>query len=117
MGLNYQKIHKNSYSKSAKYRYFVYNLRFLKLMNDEVILDKLIMENVDNLEMDIDDVRKMCSLIESHMGKWNTNKYSKVELPIPNNELERFAHRCDYLASRNYLNIKFLNNDNDYLKK
>lgn len=76
-----------------------------------LLVSKLIMENVNNLEMDIDDVRKMCTLIESHMGKWNTNKYSKVELPVPKTELQRFVHRCDYLASRNYINIKFLKLD------
>lgn len=72
-----------------------------------LLVSKLILEHAANLEMDIDDVRKLCSLIESHMGKWNTNKYSKVELPVPRNELEKYVHRCDYLASRNYLNVKF----------
>ena len=72
-----------------------------------LLVSKMIMENVNNLEMDVDDVRKMCMLIESHMGKWNTNKYSKVELPLPTSEIQRYVHRCDYLASRNYLNIKF----------
>ena len=57
--------------------------------------------------MNIDDVRKLCSLIESHMGKWNTNKYSKVVLPLPTTELQRYVHRCDFLASRNYLNVSF----------
>lgn len=76
-----------------------------------LLVSKMIMENASKLEMDIDDVRKMCMLIESHMGKWNTNKYSKVELPVPTNELQRYVHRCDYLASRNYLNIKFVKLD------
>ena len=72
-----------------------------------LLVSKLIMEHSNELEMDINDVRKMCMSIESHMGKWNTNKYSKVELPVPMNEMQRFVHRCDYLASRNYLNVKF----------
>ena len=76
-----------------------------------LLVSKMIMENANKLEMDIDDVRKMCMLIESHMGKWNTNKYSKVELPVPTNELQRYVHRCDYLASRSYLNIKFVKLD------
>jgi hypothetical protein len=76
-----------------------------------LLMSKLIMENVSNLEMDINDVRKMCMLIESHMGKWNTNKYSKVELPLPTSEIQRFVHRCDYLASRNYLNVRFVKLD------
>ena len=72
-----------------------------------LLVSELIMKNVSRLEMDIDDVRKMCMMIESHMGKWNSNKYSKVELPVPMNEIQRFVHRCDYLASRNYLNVRF----------
>ena len=72
-----------------------------------LLVSKLIMENANKLEMDIEDVRKMCMLIESHMGKWNTSNYSKVELPVPTTEMQRFVHRCDYLASRNYLDVKF----------
>ena len=76
-----------------------------------LLVSKLIMENASNLEMSIDDVRKMCMLIESHMGKWNTSKYSDIELPVPTSEIQRFVHRCDYLASRNYLNVRFLKLD------
>lgn len=72
-----------------------------------LLVSELIMKNVNNLSMSIDEVRKLCSMIESHMGKWNTSKYSKVELPVPRDEYQRFVHRCDYLASRNYLNVKF----------
>lgn len=67
----------------------------------------LIMKHAKELKMGIDNVRKMCQLIESHMGKWNTSKYSSVVLPLPTTELARFVHRCDYLASRSYLNVKF----------
>ncbi len=72
-----------------------------------LLVSKLIMENAKNLKMDIDNIRKMCSLIESHMGKWNTSKYSNIELPVPTTELQRYVHRADYLASRNYLNVSF----------
>ena len=65
------------------------------------------MEHAKELKMDIDDVRLMCRMIESHMGKWNTNKYSKVVLPVPNDKYERFVHMCDYLASRSYLSVRF----------
>lgn len=76
-----------------------------------LLVSKLIMEHANELEMSVDDVRKMCMLIESHMGKWNTCKYSKVELPVPTSEIQRFVHRCDYLASRNYLNVRFVKLD------
>ena len=72
-----------------------------------LLVSELILKNANNLKMDIDSVRKMCSMIESHMGRWNTNKYSKVVLPIPSDKCGRFVHMCDYLASRSYLDIKF----------
>lgn len=72
-----------------------------------LLVSKLILEHASELKMEINNVRRICLMIESHMGKWNTSKYSKVELPIPRDEYQRFVHRCDYIASRNYLNIKF----------
>jgi len=72
-----------------------------------LLASRLIMEHAKDLKSNIDDVRKICQMIESHMGKWNTNKYSKEVLPLPKDELGRFVHRCDYLASRSYLNVKF----------
>lgn len=72
-----------------------------------LLVSKLIMEHASELKMDLDDVRRMCLLIESHMGKWNTNKYSKITLPLPRDEMQRYVHRCDYLASRSYLDVKF----------
>ena len=72
-----------------------------------LLVSELILKNAKGLKMDIDTVRKMCTMIESHMGKWNTNKYSKVVLPIPQDKCGRFVHMCDYLSSRSYLDIKF----------
>ena len=72
-----------------------------------LLSSKLIMEHMKELKTSSDDVRLLCRMIESHMGKWNTNKYSKVVLPIPKDKYERFVHMCDYLSSRNYLNVKF----------
>lgn len=72
-----------------------------------LLVSRLIMEHANDLLMDIDDVRKMCMMIESHMGKWNVSKYNEVILPVPRDEYQRFVHRCDYLASRSYLDVKF----------
>ena len=68
-----------------------------------LLVSELIMKNVSKLEMNIDDVRKMCMMIESHMGKCD----SDIELPVPVNEIQRYVHRCCYLASRKYMNIRF----------
>jgi len=45
--------------------------------------------------------------IKSHMGIWNTSKYSKDILPLPITNIQRFVHLCDYLASRKWFNFKF----------
>ena len=52
------------------------------------------------------------NLIETHMGQWNKNKYSKVELPIPQLAPQKFVHLCDYLASRKWLEVKLNQDDN-----
>lgn len=50
----------------------------------------------------------ICSLISSHMGQWNTNFGSSVEvLPKPQNVLQSVVHLADYLASRRYLDFNF----------
>lgn len=74
-----------------------------------LIVSKLIMEHHNELQMDIIEVRKLCTMIEAHMGKWNKDYKGNEILPIPRNEIERFVHKCDYLSSRKFLNIKFKN--------
>lgn len=73
-----------------------------------LLVSKLIMENQSKLTLDIDDIRKLCSMIESHMGEWTVDPNTNKEvLPSPRTELQRFVHMCDYLASRKFLNIEF----------
>ena len=66
-----------------------------------LLISKYIMENKNKLSMSIDDIRKVCSMIESHMGEWTYDSYNKKEvLPKPKTAEQRFVHMCDYLASR-----------------
>ena len=77
-----------------------------------LLVSKMIMENTDKLSLDIDDIRKMCSMIESHMGEWTYDSYQKKEvLPKPKTAEQRFVHMCDFLASRKFLDVKFKKND------
>lgn len=78
-----------------------------------LLASKLIKENKDKLKNIKDkELDLMCRVIESHMGPWNTHPYTKEEvLPIPKDKYENFVHMCDYLASRKYLNIKFVDNE------
>jgi 23S rRNA maturation-related 3'-5' exoribonuclease YhaM len=48
---------------------------------------------------------RVSKLVISHMGQWNTSKYSRVTLPKPQTASEKFVHMCDYLASRKSITI------------
>lgn len=73
-----------------------------------LLVSKLIMENKDKLSLEIDDIRKICSMIESHMGEWTVDPYTKEDvLPKPRTAEQRFVHMCDFLASRKFLDVKF----------
>ena len=77
-----------------------------------LLASNLIKENRDQLKMNDEEVDLICKVIESHMGPWNTNPYTKEEiLPIPQTKSENFVHMCDYLASRRFLDIKFENDE------
>ena len=78
-----------------------------------LLISKHIMEQKDDLSLDIDDIRKLCSMIESHMGEWTYDSYQKKEvLPKPKTAEQRFVHMCDFLASRKFLDVTFDKNNN-----
>ena len=73
-----------------------------------LLVSKLIQEHKEELSMEMDDIRKMCSMIESHMGEWNYDNYAKKEvLPKPKTAEQRFVHMCDFLASKKFVDVKF----------
>lgn len=53
----------------------------------------------------IDKLRLIKSLVESHMGQWNLDSNGVEILPYPSNRLEFFVHLCDFIVSRNFLEI------------
>ena len=58
-----------------------------------------------------DNGEEIARLIRSHMGQWNEpgkwNKYNdRTVLPKPRQVDEFMVHLCDYLASRKYLEVK-----------
>ena len=80
--------------------------------NHPLLISKYIMENKDKLSMDTDDIRKVCSMIESHMGEWTYDSYNKKEvLPKPRTAEQRFVHMCDFLASRKFVDVTFKDNN------
>ena len=71
----------------------------------------LLMANVirstDGLDASERDFIAHC--IESHMGQWNVDKKTNVELPKPKDEYQKLVHLADYLASRKSLAMDFEN--------
>lgn len=54
-----------------------------------------------------EELELVASTIESHMGQWNTDKRSKVLLPLPENKYQKMLHLADYLASRKDIEVLF----------
>lgn len=76
-----------------------------------ILVSNYIKENKDKLSLNEEELNLLTSMIESHMGEWNTNAYSNVVLPKPTTKYQKFVHMCDFLSSRKFLNVKFENND------
>lgn len=57
-------------------------------------------------------IARMC---ERHSGEWTTSKKMKLVLPEPENDMEMFIHECDYLSSRNNIDMPIPEYLNDVL--
>ncbi len=69
-----------------------------------IAAEQFMKNSVDLMESEKNMIKGM---VESHMGQWNESMYESIKLPKPTNELSRFVHLCDYLASQKFLEIKF----------
>lgn len=81
------------------------------LFEHPILMANFIKENKNKLTLTEKEIDFITSLISSHMGPWNTNSYSDIILPKPQNKYQKFVHMCDYLASRKYLDVKFNENE------
>lgn len=69
-----------------------------------------ILDSIKNLPMTEKDTEDVARMIASHMGPWNDKDEYEV-LPILKESDELFVHLCDYIASRNFLNVYFEDNE------
>lgn len=74
-----------------------------------------IKDNQDKTTFTDKEINIITKTISSHMGQWNTNSYSNITLPKPNDKYEFFVHMCDFLSSKKYLDVKF-NEYNDIIE-
>lgn len=74
------------------------------LQASQFIRDRLKNSENTNYPSDIDLI---CSMIDSHMGQWNSDRSGREIMPRPQTLEQKFVHLCDYLASRKFLIVLF----------
>lgn len=77
-----------------------------------LLVGELLEKIKENLTLTDTEIETIKTNVSSHMGKWNTNEYSDVVLPLPENVTQKFVHMCDYLASRKEIHFEFDSNSN-----
>ena len=76
-----------------------------------VLMSNFILENKDKLFINEEDAKFVARLVITHMGPWNKDKAGNVIMPVPKTKEELLVHLCDYIASRNFLSVHFVNNE------
>lgn len=66
-----------------------------------------VVRSFDGQYLNHDEIELVANTISKHMGQWNTEKKSTLELPKPNDKYSRLVHLADYLASRKDLTMDF----------
>lgn len=66
-----------------------------------------VVRSFDGKYLNHEEIELIADTISRHMGQWNEDKKTKVELPKPNNKFARMVHVADYLASRKCLTMDF----------
>ena len=76
-----------------------------------ILMHDFLLDNSKLISMSQEDVQTVARMISSHMGPWNKDKDGYEVLHIPKENDEIFVHLCDYIASRNFLNVTFDGNE------
>lgn len=71
------------------------------------ILMAEVVRSFDGQYLNHEEIELIADTISKHMGEWNVDKKTKIELPKPNNKFARMVHVADYLASRKCLTMDF----------
>lgn len=66
-----------------------------------------VVRSFDGQYLSHEEIELIADTISKHMGQWNTDKKTDIELPKPNNKFARMVHVADYLASRKCLTMDF----------
>ena len=66
-----------------------------------------VVSSFDGKYLTSEEIELVSDVISRHMGQWNVDKKSDIELPKPNSKFARMVHVADYLASRKCLTMDF----------
>jgi len=79
--------------------------------NHPTLIKDFVMKNKDKLSLSDSELDLFGKAVESHMGPWNTDYEGREILPKPKTKYENFVHMCDYLSSKKFLNVNFVDNE------
>lgn len=69
----------------------------------EFVKENLIYADDEQKEKYAELDQMILNAIKSHMGKWNTSRYSDMVLPVPESPFEKLIHTADFIASRKFI--------------
>ena len=76
-----------------------------------ILMAEYVKSNKEKLKLSDEQIDFIYKCIASHMGEWNTDYNGNPILPKPKTKYEKFVHMCDYIASKKFLNIEFIDNE------
>ncbi len=86
--------------------------------NHPILIKNFVIQNQSELELTEEQVNFVAECVASHMGgfPWNTEyKYGTdeilYELPVPKTKYQVLVHTVDFLSSRRFLNVNFVDDD------
>ena len=74
-----------------------------------ILASEFVLKNKFNL--DDESLKLISDLIKTHMGPWTKDKLGNQVLEYPKTEIQKFVHMCDYLSSKKFLNVEFINDE------
>lgn len=79
--------------------------KYTKFNHPEIMAN--VIRSYDDKYLSHEEIEFVADIISRHMGQWNVDSKTGVELPKPNNKYSRMLHLADYLASRKDLTMSF----------
>lgn len=79
--------------------------------NHPLLISDYIKKNSNKLKLTDEQLKLVCRMVEAHMGPWNKDFKGNPVLPVPSDKYQKFVHMCDYLASKKFINVNFVNNE------